>query len=442
MYKVILMGASFDTGNQGVSALAASLMGIIGSIRPESEFSFFIGSKRSEKREVEIFGRRWEYQILHYRLSPKARFREHLFSIFAASILQRLIPFPFLKDRIVRFFPVLQAFEEADFVGDIRGGDSFSDIYGLRRAVMGSIPSIIAILMGKRLVLLPQTYGPYRTWAARLIARWILKRAAAILARDEEGIGIVKGMLGSALNGKVLRFCPDVAFTLEAKVPQHLSFSPPPPTDRSGKEFIGLNLNGLLFNGGYTRNNMFGLSFDYREFAERLAANLLERTSAHLVLIPHTFAPPGHVESDPEACRAVFSALKERFAGRIHLLEGNYDPSEMKGIIGFFDFFIGSRMHACIAALSQGIPTVGVAYSRKFKGVFGSVGMEETAIDARSLTLEEAISKTMEIHRRREEVRRILRGKVLEAKFELNGIFLSLMNPNKIDPCPLRPTFS
>ena len=47
-----------------------------------------------------------------------------------------------------------------------------------------------------------------------------------------------------------------------------------------------------------------------------------------------------------------------------------------KAVIGQCDFFIGSRMHACIAALSQGVPCVGVAYSMKFAGVFDTVGME------------------------------------------------------------------
>jgi polysaccharide pyruvyl transferase WcaK-like protein len=31
-------------------------------------------------------------------------------------------------------------------------------------------------------------------------------------------------------------------------------------------------------------------------------------------------------------------------------------------------------MHACVAALSSGVPVVPVAYSRKFAGLFGSIG--------------------------------------------------------------------
>ena len=40
-------------------------------------------------------------------------------------------------------------------------------------------------------------------------------------------------------------------------------------------------------------------------------------------------------------------------------------------------------MHACIAALSQCVPAVGLAYSNKFSGVYSSIGMEQFVVDLR-----------------------------------------------------------
>ena len=34
------------------------------------------------------------------------------------------------------------------------------------------------------------------------------------------------------------------------------------------------------------------------------------------------------------------------------------------------DLFMGARMHACIGAFSAGVPTLLLAYSRKFSGLF------------------------------------------------------------------------
>ena len=84
--------------------------------------------------------------------------------------------------------------------------------------------------------------------------------------------------------------------------------------------------------------------------------------------------------------------MDEQYADRLHTVVQEYDQSELKGIIGLCDFFIGSRMHACISALSQGIPTVGLAYSKKFRGVFECVGAGQFAIDMRQSGAEEILA--------------------------------------------------
>jgi polysaccharide pyruvyl transferase WcaK-like protein len=41
-------------------------------------------------------------------------------------------------------------------------------------------------------------------------------------------------------------------------------------------------------------------------------------------------------------------------------------------------------MHACIAALSQCVPALGLAYSNKFSGVFETIGVGSLVIDLRA----------------------------------------------------------
>ena len=88
------------------------------------------------------------------------------------------------------------------------------------------------------------------------------------------------------------------------------------------------------------------------------------------------------VEDDPNACRQLYETLSGKYPGRIFLTRGKYNHNNIKYIIGLCDFFIGSRMHACIAALSQSVPAVGIAYSKKFHGVFESVGLGDCVADA------------------------------------------------------------
>ena len=61
-------------------------------------------------------------------------------------------------------------------------------------------------------MLFPQTYGPYRHQIAKIVARYILRRADPILSRDNEGIESVQCLIGKT---EKVRFCPDVAFALD-----------------------------------------------------------------------------------------------------------------------------------------------------------------------------------------------------------------------------------
>ena len=308
----------------------------------------------------------------------------------------------------------------------MRGGDSFSDIYGQKNFILGSIPSIITLFMGKKLVLFPQTYGPYRSRVAQIIARYILSRAYMILSRDKESISLVKNILCNIHLDKQIIFCPDVAFALDSIAPKDGDIQ---PFINTGKDnpVIGLNINGLLYNGGYTRNNMFNLRMDYKLFVHQLSEVILKKTNANLLLIPHTFAAHGHVESDPDACAEVFTALSPVYKGRIQMIAGEYDQHAIKGIIGCCDFFIGSRMHACIAALSQKIPTAAVAYSKKFKGVFDSIDVGNLVIDARETETQEAVDMIAVMFEDRARIEKILQVQIDNAQKQQLKIFREIL---------------
>jgi len=345
-----------------------------------------------------------------------------MIAAFLMACLWRILPFRGIRASILTSVPLLENIHKSDLVANIHGGDSFSDIYGTRRFLKGAIPDLIVLLLRKRLVLLPQTYGPYKGVVARQVSGMILRAAATVLSRDREGIGVVESILGHGECARKVVFCPDVAFTMPSCLPDEMEIHPPLKRE-TGNSLIGLNVSGLMFSGGYTRSNMFGLQYDYREFVRELLARLLGETDAEILLVPHTFGKKGDVNSDPDACENVFSSVAERNAVRVHILRGEYDQFRIKGIIGQCNFFVGSRMHACIAALSQGIPTVGVAYSGKFRGVFDSVGMGDYALDARQLDVETTVARVVEGYASREETRRRIQSGVALAQNAVKSAF-------------------
>ncbi len=410
----LLLGASLDTGNLGVSALMAATVKCIRHAYPNARVRLLEGTRVPREEVVRLAdGQRVRLDRVGVRFNKTPWRANHILRLLAVAAAARLMPVRAWRERIVRANTYLHAIASAHCVADVTGGDSFSDIYGLRRLVLGTLAKGLVLAAGADLVLLPQTYGPFAGRIGRALARFVLARASGVYSRDREGLEVVNTLMACRRMRARPMVCPDVAFVLDAIAPAEVRTVPGPLPDSSGGgTLVGLNVSGLLWNGGYTRANMFGLRDDYRAVVEAVARALLAREGVTLLLVPHVFTPAGHVESDPDACRALQDRLSDAFAGRVLRLEGEYDPSEIKHVIGRCGFFVGSRMHACIAAASQGIATVPLAYSRKFAGVFEVIGQGDCVVDLRRATAGEAADAMMRVFDSREEAARRL-GEVL-----------------------------
>lgn len=409
-------------------ALGASIVDLCLEAAPDAEVRFLQVSKPSEDIRIQTRHGIRMVPVTTCRMSHRAALHDHLFWILIMAIIYRGVPSEKVRDVIRRSTPWIEVVAAADLVGDVRGGDSFSDIYGLKRFCLAFLPALSVILIKGSIVHFPQTYGPFRTRTARCLARLLLRCSSMVIARDRESQRIAQDMVGSHLE---VRLSPDVAFSLHSELPAELWIEPPFMGTMSGRT-VGLNVNGLMFNGGYNRDNMFGLNLDYRAFLPALISGLLTDPLVDLMLVPHTFAESGDPESDNEACQKVREMLPAELQSRVRVVVGDYDAHQLKGLIRQCDFFIGSRMHSCIAALAQGVPCVGVAYSMKFAGVFESVGMEDWVVDGRITDNDQAVSSILALYEMRNSVRSGLAERSRHARQRLSEVFNRIVqNPTK-----------
>jgi len=391
--KIGLLGASFGTGNMGVAALAEASIKVILNRWPNAEVILLGSGREPGEHRVKIGDKDICIRELPIRFCMNVFRGNHFLVLCLYALLFKVFRWEGFNRFCARRNASLRSIIQMDLVADITGGDSFSDIYGMRRFVLGFLRKWLVLLFNKDLVMLPQTYGPFKRRLSRAMARYILRRASTIYSRDRAGVEEVNKLLNNTENGKV-RFAPDVAFVLDSREPQNMDISELRKLRAEDAIVVGLNVSGLLYNGGHTRDNMFGLKTDYRELICEIIKMLLKEEEVVVLLIPHVFPPAGYeVESDSDACLKIYGQLSQIYPGRIFLVKGEYDQGEIKYIIGLCDFFIGSRMHACIAALSQGIPAIGLAYSKKFQGVFDSVGIGNLAIDLRTATEPDVLSR-------------------------------------------------
>lgn len=276
-------------------------------------------------------------------------------------------------------------FSECDLVFDIGEGDSFADIYGRKRLAFHLATKFMATRQGRPFVFSPQTVGPFKGRISGWWANRVLSRAALVCTRDALSSDFYRSR---GLKPPLLE-ATDVAFAL-----------PFTPRARDGQRpQVGLNVSGLLWSGGYTGGNQFGLRMDYRQLVLDLVDWFQGPGGANVWLVPHVVTPQRAVEDDWRASQQI-AALRPG----VQLAGPFADPSAAKSFISGLDFFAGARMHACIAAFSSGVPCVPMAYSRKFTGLFNTLGYSRVA-DCTGQTAEQVRAAVQQGYLDREAVR-------------------------------------
>lgn len=434
--RIGLLGASFDTGNLGVSALAESTVKCITNRWPDAEITLLDSGRKIEEEIITIGDKKLQIKKLPIRFCGNIFLENHFVVLCFYAILFKVFRRENFKRFCARRNACLGSIVETDIVADITGGDSFSDIYGMRRFTIGFLRKWLVLLFNKKLIMLPQTYGPFKRLLAKTMARYILNRALIVYSRDRAGIAYVNALLDNHQDGKV-RSTPDVAFVLDPRRPPNQEIDALERIRTSNRILVGLNISGLLSCCGNAKDNVFELKADYLALSNLIIKFLMEREDTAILLVPHSgtlpesdSSPPrkmrkkGYREmSDAVACVEIYEQFSTKYSNRMFLVRGRYDQNETKYIIGLCDFFIGARMHACIAALSQGIPAVGIAYSKKFYGVFESIGLADCVVDARELDEREALEKIETILERRNQIRKHLQDVIPQVKNRILNIF-------------------
>lgn len=278
---------------------------------------------------------------------------------------------------LINPFGFFATVRRADLVVDIGAGDSFADIYGASRLKRMFVMKFLTHIAGTPLVTAPQTIGPFTHRWSKILALLSLKMSALVATRDKKSTQALRelGYKGEAIEAS------DVALRLPYQAPE---------TREEGPVRVGINISGLLMAGGYTGKNELGITVDYPSLIRKLITGFQEK-GAQVYLVPHVIVNEGRMVKEDDTSASM--AISEEFPDTV-LAPDFQSPSEAKTFISGLDFFIGARMHACIAAFSSGVPVVPMAYSRKFEGLFGSIGYSRT-VDCTSETGEAIFQKIM-----------------------------------------------
>ncbi|NYD68508.1 polysaccharide pyruvyl transferase family protein [Agromyces atrinae] len=240
--------------------------------------------------------------------------------------------------------PIKRWLRSFDLVVDTGAGDSFADIYGRNRLGRIIYTQLTASSLGLPVVLGPQTIGPFDGFLSRLVARFALSKASSTFARDSASLDYAK-----SLGARRLLPSTDVVFGLQ--IP-----------DAGPARDVLLNVSGLLW-----QENSHVDASRYQESVRSLITQL-DASGRRVSLLAHVIDNPTK-DNDLIAMRE----LEGEFGDRVKSVVPN-SLDEVRSALRGANIVIGSRMHACLNALSVGTPAIPWAYSRKFAPLLRDLG--------------------------------------------------------------------
>lgn len=376
--RIGLHGCDLNTGNLGVSALGLSTMLRLQELLPQSEFVLLGYESGTGLRSQKVGAATVEYKLLP--IVPGMRL-DRISNLKTMRIAQAI--------GLGNFHPTIRKLKELDVVLDISGGDSFTDLYGARRVAAVFDPKEFFLSLKIPLILLPQTYGPLVEAETRQRCANIAARSKSSWARDTTSTRLLCDALREfGLEANVNEGI-DVAFALPA-IPPNSEYRELLAKIRSKhQKLIGINTSGLLFNQEDASQKRFGFKDKYAEIIRGTIDVAINNGEHGVLLVPHVVTPCEDFESDYTASLHLIEEYCQRGVDNLYVLPEGLNAMETKWIISQCDFFTGARMHACIGAISQGIPTSALAYSDKAAGVFQTIGAESLVVDARKMRAKE-----------------------------------------------------
>lgn len=202
----------------------------------------------------------------------------------------------------------------------------------------------------KRIIFLPQAFGPFSTPTIQAGMKRIVENADLIYARDAQSFENLASLTGSAPAN--LKQAPDLTL-----------FHGPEWTAADSRSKTALIVpNTRMMDQG--RNTW---SIDaYVGYMSTVAAHLKVAGFKITFLVHDTEG------GDAELVRKITADSPHDYA-----ISNDTDPWAIKEVISRSSLLIGSRFHALAAALSVGVPAIAVGWSHKYGELLRSFGQED-----------------------------------------------------------------
>lgn len=239
---------------------------------------------------------------------------------------------------------------------------------------------------GKKIILLPQAFGPFNDQALHEVMQKIINHSDLIFAREKQSYEYMNGISASSK----IKLAPDFTNLINGVVPKDFD---------STKNDVAIIPNYKMIEKILSKE-------EYLAFLNETVLALLENGKQPYFLI-----------HEGEKDRSIAEEANMKLAKPIPLFHYS-NPLAVKGIISTASFIICSRFHGVVSALSQGVPCLATSWSHKYEMLMEEYGYPEGVIkDLRDFdNLKNKINELSNPDKRKEISERLTSNSLIQKK--------------------------
>jgi colanic acid/amylovoran biosynthesis protein len=267
------------------------------------------------------------------------------------------------------------------------GGTSLIEKY----SVHGKLYDVdLALSMGRPVVLMPQSLGPFHRPVNQEAVRRTLRRVTAVFLRDERSLRFLEEIGARTDHVHVV---PDIVFALQdEESAERLAGGRLP--ERGARVAVSVRDCSLFFDGDEEqRRSQDGL---LRDALAGLVTHLVRERGARVTFLSTCQGVPEYWTDDADVADSVVARLAPEVRDRVEVDRAFHDTDDLLRRFADVDVVVATRLHAAILALDAGTPVLPIAYEFKTEEVMSQLGMAEhvvTIADATPERLRDALER-------------------------------------------------
>lgn len=422
----ILLVNLHSSRNAGDDALTREALRQLRQEFPQARFTLAMNDPDSYRGRGKALGSftAWVKPVREDTASPWRweRFLGMLLQSTLALLSYRLTNRPVFASVCREHRALLNAYLDADLIVSCAG----NFLYSSGRVGVPFLLALFSILYGwlagKPVYTLPQTLGPLRRRWERRLAKAVLSKMRIVLVRDPISLALWQSW---DIRRTECFLLPDLAFAFDT-----MHASTRRPGGAGSLRTCGMDAEGPLLGltvvqwGAQSRE--FSRQAVYEGAVADATQSFLISHGGQAFLFTQVQGPTRWEDDRIPACR--IKARLGDLGNRVVLVDWIHSPRALKAAYGKMDLFLGTRLHSNIFALTEGVPTVAIAYQYKTRGIMQMLGLQHWVLDIEDLDPETLTRLLDEAWQNRDSTRAELRRVLpqIEAEASQAGALIGL----------------